>query len=270
MDEKNKSNSVPSTEYTREYFEFACDGYEEFSLHKGSVIPKRLSIPIDLANIKVGNSVLDIGCGRGEILLQSINSGAMGIGVDYSVAAVKITQQNLKSLPTKYQNSFIVNICDAMHLPLKSESIDIVFMLDVVEHLYPEELENTYSEVWRVLKHGGKLIIHTMPNIWYYKYIYPLFRMIQKSRGIDLPTNPRDRWPFIHVHVNEQSPMSLYKSLRHNGFKSKVWLESTQNYDKYNVNNVMKSLMKILSNTIGFNYLFCNDIFALATKQKRE
>lgn len=268
-DNKNRIEGVPSNEYSQEYYRSACDGSDEFNQFKGLVLPKRLSIPIELADIKAGQKVLDIGCGRGEILLHSMISGAYSIGIDYSPDAIRIADQNLRSIYGDNRSTFNFSLSDAKHLPLKSGSIDIVFMLDVVEHLYQKELQLVYAEIWRVLKNNGRLIIHTMPNLWYYRFVYPIFRMLQKFRGINLPINPRDRWQFIHVHVNEQSPFSLYKLLARQGFKTKVWLKSTQNYDLYNVSKIMKLGMKLLSNTVGFNYLFCNDIFAIAIKDEQ-
>lgn len=268
FDNHELPKSVPSKEYPQEYYEYACDGSDEFIQYKGFVLPRRLMIPFELADIKKGQNILDIGCGRGEILLHSMIAGAYSIGIDYSPAAIKIAYQNLRSISNDKRSTYNFSLSDAKYLPLKSESIDVVFMLDVVEHLYHEELQLAYAEVWRVLKRNGKLIIHTMPNTWYYRYVYPIFRIVQKIRGINLPTDPRERWRFIHVHVNEQSPLSLYKSLVSQRFKTKVWLKSTQNYDSYHVSKIMKVGMKFLANTVGFNYVFCNDIFALAIKDK--
>ncbi len=267
MKKKSPSiKSIPASEYTSEYYQSSCDGYLEFNESKGQVIPIRLIIPLEIAGIKPGDRILDIGCGRGEILYHSAMAGATAFGFDYSPAAVKITIDNLQKNAPDLQMNILINIGDAQHIPFKSNSIDIVFMLDVVEHLTTAELSKAYQEVWRVMKTGGRLIIHTMPNLWYYRYIYPMYRIVQKLRGIMLPKNPRDRWPFIHVHVNEQTPISLYRGLRKIGFDTRVWLTSTQTYEKYQVNNAMRLGMEFFTKSFPFRYFFCNDIFAVATK----
>ena len=103
-------------------------------------------------------------------------------------------------------------------------------MLDVVEHLHPHELARVLDEVHRVLRPGGQLIAHTMPNLWYYRWGYPLYRVVQRLRGQHLPTNPRERWSYSEVHVNEQTPLSLYRVLRQSNFATRFWLRSTQTY----------------------------------------
>jgi len=258
---------VSSKEYTRDYYQKACDGSREFEINKGLILPRRLSIPFEAANLEIGDCVIDLGCGRGEVLIHTASKGAYPIGFDYSSEAVTIASQNIKNISLNGKENIQISMADAKNIPIKSDSIDVVFMLDIVEHLYPNELHITLDEVRRVLKVGGKLVIHTMPNIWYYRYIYPIYRMIQKLRRLDLPINPRDRWDYIHVHVNEQSPISLYKALKLHGFKTKVWLTSTQDYHSYDASKIMKIGMNLLSNTKGINYLFCNDIFGLAIKQ---
>jgi predicted SAM-dependent methyltransferase len=138
-------------------------------------------------------------------------------------------------------------------------------MLDVVEHLHPHELDTVLGEVIRILRTGGRLIVHTMPNLWYYRYGYPLYRMMQYLRGQSLPVDPRDRWPYAHVHVNEQDPKRLGRTLTLAGFRSRVWLRTTQSY-AYEKNRFVRMGMEILTRWVPFRWLFCNDIFAIGTK----
>ena len=72
--------SVPAEAYTKEYYKSCCQGYEEFKLSKGELLPLRLSIPLKLAQIKAGMRVVDIGCGRGEIVIHCARLG-QGYGV---------------------------------------------------------------------------------------------------------------------------------------------------------------------------------------------
>ncbi len=58
------------------------------------------------------------------------------------------------------------------------------------------------------------MIIHTMPNTWYYKIGYPLFRFVQRLRGKHLPADPRERWGYREVHVNEQNLILLSRELQ--------------------------------------------------------
>jgi len=267
---KTNSNPVSSKEYSEEYFMEACQGFQEFERYKGLVLPRRLLIPFELANITNNKKILDLGSGRGEIVIQSRIRGSFVVGVDYSVAALKLARKNILNQFSYKQNRWIDLIqANSSNLPLKSEYFDIVFMLDVVEHLIPEELDCTMQEVYRLLVPGGKLIIHTMPNLDYYNYGYKLFRLFQLVRGINLPKNPRKRWEFSHVHVNEQTPRSLRNQLMKIGFNSTVWLQSVSETSP-SENSVIEKIMGILTRMHPFKHIFCNDIMAIGEKPIKE
>ena len=268
MSEKDPSPapSIPSETYTREYYETCCQGHEEFSDSGGKRLPLRLSIPLELAGVQAGMQVIDIGCGRGEILLHCAQRGARSWGLDYAREAVVLTRELLGASAGALERDLIgVQQANAAQLPFASERADLVFMLDVVEHLYPDELKAALDEAWRILRPGGRLVVHTMPNLWYYRFGYPVYQMLQRLRGERLPADPRLRWSFRHVHVNEQTPASLRRALKASRFQARVWLASTQSYD-YEANPLVRRGMVLLTHARPFKWAFCNDIFAIGTK----
>jgi ubiquinone/menaquinone biosynthesis C-methylase UbiE len=172
--------SVPPEIYNREYFLTECEGHEEFMITHGRVLIPRLRVALELAKVKARTKVLDIGCGRGEVTFHCAYLGAEAHGINYSAAALQIANSiraELIDIPTKDVHLYQANACS---LPFANRSFDIVFMLDIVEHLYPKELNQTLQEAHRVLKENGKLIVHTMPNIWYYRLGYPFYRFLQR------------------------------------------------------------------------------------------
>jgi cyclopropane fatty-acyl-phospholipid synthase-like methyltransferase len=258
--------SLPSSEYSREYYTTGCQGYREFQQTLGEQLPARLSLPLALADIHPGMRVLDVGCGRGEITLHCARRGAQVWGMDYAREAVVLARDALTNVAQPDETGrLLVLQSNARTLPLSTGSMDIAFMLDVVEHLYPHELEQALREVWRVLRPGGRLVVHTMPNLWYYHWGYPLFRAAQRLRGHQLPANPRERWPFHHVHVNEQTPVSLGRTLGACGYRARVWLRSTQDYREES-NPLARRVMKFLVTVYPLRWIFCNDIFAIGVK----
>lgn len=258
---------IPPSDYTRDYYLTSCQGHEEFISTYGRKLPLRLKLPYDLAAIRSGMRIVDIGCGRGEIIMHCAMDGALAWGLDYSWDAVNLSKEILSTLPEPgMSGKFWIQQADAKHLPLKSGSTDVVFMLDVVEHLLPDELIETLSEVKRILKPEGRLIIHTMPNLWYYRFGYPLYRSIQRLRGDRLPVDPRRRWTYSHVHINEQTPRKLQKTLVTAGFHAKVWLQSTVSY-AYETSPLVRYGMEFLTRVYPFKLIFCNDIFAVGIKR---
>jgi len=264
---KAVSRSVPPEIYSQEYFLTECEGHEEFVATHGQVLPLRLQAALELAGVTKGKRVLDIGCGRGEVVFHCAYLGAEAHGLDFSVAALQIAAAARSELIGAPAGNARLYQANALSLPFADSTFDLAFMLDIVEHLYPQELNRALQEAYRVLKDGGKLIIHTMPNIWYYRLGYPLYRLLQRARGQALPADPRERWHFVqHVHVNEQGPWRLRKALQLAGFRAKVWLEPIRSYN-YERNAIMRFLMNIGTRLPPFKWIFCNDIFAIAEKR---
>lgn len=147
--------SVPDDDSTKDYYESTCEGYLEFQETLGEKLPRRLQIPLELAKVQPGELSLDIGCGRGEILLHCVLAGSWVWGLDYAPEALKLARQAIvKNLSIELNQRVALQRCSAIELPFADCSVDLVFMLDVVEHLPLHELEKSLEEVWRVLKPG--------------------------------------------------------------------------------------------------------------------
>src|SRR3954469_15115857 len=81
LEKQDTRDSVPSTLYTQEYFLTACEGYDEFIASEGEHLSRRLNAAFALANVEHGMKVLDVGCGRGEILRHCAQLGADAYGI---------------------------------------------------------------------------------------------------------------------------------------------------------------------------------------------
>jgi ubiquinone/menaquinone biosynthesis C-methylase UbiE len=264
--ETKQANSIPSADYTRDYYLTSCQGHEEFISSKGKVLPLRLSLPLELAELTQGMRVIDVGCGRGEIVIHSAFNELYAWGIDYAYQALKLAKEAVNEFThQEIREKIGLQQAEAAYLPFSNESADVIFMLDVVEHLLPAELSQALTEVWRVLRPGGRVVIHTMPNLWYYRIGYPIYRFMQAIRGEKLPADPRQRWEYSHVHVNEQTPGNLKSALRDSRFETRVWLQSTVSYE-YEKNYFIRRGMEFVTRTPPFRTVFCNDIFAIGVK----
>jgi ubiquinone/menaquinone biosynthesis C-methylase UbiE len=232
---KRNSGSVPSRLYDEEYFLHACEGHEEFRESAGHYLSQRLSEALSVAGIAAGMAVLDVGCGRGEILSKTAQMGVRAIGIDYAETAVQFSRDLVKQDET-FEHPVGVYQASALYLPFEANSFDRVLMLDIVEHLYPEELSVALDEAFRVLRPGGRLVIHTAPNKWYDQYAYPMVRRVRiwMGQGNGYPKNPREIIPQnVHVHVNEQSAFSLWRGLRQHRFTNvRAWLNTPPQHRK--------------------------------------
>ena len=260
--------SLPSSLYTEEYFRTACEGYDEFNSSEGEHLSRRLAAAFALAEITPGMKILDVGCGRGEILRHCAKLGADAFGIDYAEVAVTMSQGVIETLDGVTPGRTGVAQADAKVLPFPSSSFDRVLMFDVVEHLYPWELHQAMREVHRVLRPDGRFIIHTAPNVWYDRYAYPVVRLVRTAlgQGANYPKDPRQFGVAVnqHVHVNEQSLWSMQQALKQAGFKGKVWLDSPpQNRDE---SSLMALLRRAAFDLPPFRWFFEREVFAVAAK----
>ncbi len=258
-----KHPSLSPDLYTEEYFRGACEGFHEFNETRGERLSRRLQAAFALAEIIPGMRVLDVGCGRGEILRHCTRLGAHACGVDYAPAAVSIAREG-SGENTVTENP--VSRADAKALPLPDEEFDRVLLFDVVEHLFPWELQQALLEARRVMKPDGLLAVHTAPNAWYDRYAYPFVRLfrILCGQGAAYPANPRalNVAANVDVHVNEQSAFSLWLTLRRAGFRGRVWLQSPPQ------NRIEPGLLTALRNVFfalpPFRWFFQREVFAVA------
>jgi ubiquinone/menaquinone biosynthesis C-methylase UbiE len=266
----NQSKSLPSTLYTEEYFLTACEGYDEFLAFEGLQLSRRLEEAFAVAETVAGMRILDVGCGRGEIIRRCMDLGIDAFGIDYAEVATLMTRDVIlsESEDARADQDAAGGVCrsDAKRLPFPSNCFDRVLMFDVVEHLYPWELEQALREARRVLKQNGRLIVHTAPNRWYDAYAYPWVRRFRTLMGQgDLyPVDPRAITPVNqNVHVNEQDMLSMRRILKQAGFKNvHVWLDSPPQDRQEDA--VLAALRRVAFGVPPFRWFFERELFAVA------
>ena len=250
--------------YDEAYFLGSCEGYVEFIAGEGAHLSRRLSQAFEVAEVSSGMQVLDIGCGRGEILRHCARLGAQAYGVDYAPVALRM-ERGLVAAGEETQGVEGIYQANAKWLPFPAASFDRVLMFDLVEHLHPWELDQALGEARRVLRPDGRLIIHTAPNVWYDQYAYPLVRLVRKlmGQGTNYPKDPRAIIPAnLDVHVNEQSITSLRRVLRKAGFCAHVWLDTPP--QSRAEGPLLAAARYILFNWPPFCWFFEREVFAVA------
>ena len=250
--------------YDEAYFLGACEGYTEFIASEGAHLSRRLSEAFEVAEVAPGMRVLDVGCGRGEILRHCAGLGARAYGVDYAPVAARMAR-SLAKAGEEAQDETGVYQADAKGLPFPTAFFDRVLMFDLVEHLHPWELNQALAEARRVLRPDGRLIIHTAPNIWYDRYAYSLVRLVRTlmGQGARYPKDPRAIIPAnLDVHVNEQSALNLWWVLRRAGFSARVWLDTPPQNRREGW--MFRAARHVLFNWPPFCWFFEREVFAVA------
>ena len=88
-------------------------------------------------------------------------------------------------------------------LGMEDGSADCAVLSEVIEHINPYYVNHTLSEINRILKVGGKLII-TTPNI------ASFFKRLKLLTG---------KTPIYRLHVREYTKHEVEELLRNSGFK---------------------------------------------------
>jgi ubiquinone/menaquinone biosynthesis C-methylase UbiE len=171
--------------------------------------------------LQPGQTLVDIGTGRGELLAVAAQAGVEAVGIEYSEAAIALAQQTLAA--HGIEAGATVLLADARSMPVADASADAATMLDVVEHLTPGELDAALAEARRILRPGGRLYIHTFPNRSVYEITYRLQRLARRARRRNWPADPRVDYERT-MHVNEQTVTSLRRALDVHFGDVRVWL----------------------------------------------
>ncbi|MBA7506818.1 Arsenite methyltransferase [subsurface metagenome] len=112
--------------------------------------------PTALADLKKGETVLDLGAGAGiDVFLAANKVGSEGhvIGIDMSEEMVKRANETAKN---RYKNVEF-RLGEIENLPLEDNSVDVIISNCVI-NLSPDKLR-TYQEAYRVLRPGGRILI---------------------------------------------------------------------------------------------------------------
>jgi ubiquinone/menaquinone biosynthesis C-methylase UbiE len=142
-----------------------------------------------------GDRCLEIGCGGGVLLERVLTAGAGSVaGLDHSPDMLALSmKRNAEALATE---RLALKLGDASSIPWADQSFDAVFTANMF--FYVEDPAAVLDEVFRVLRPGGRLVIHTAPG--------PLPRPSLKKWWVLIPMISA-----MNVHTDEEMA-DLYKN----------------------------------------------------------
>lgn len=152
-------------------------------------------------SVKRASKIIDIGSGLGygiHFLDRTLTSD-LSIGVDIDAGAVKYSQKRYGG------KSRCFVLCDAMYLPFKGKSFDLITCFETIEHT--RSPSKVLQEIHRTLRERGKLIVSTPNNM--------LVRLLSKKNK---PMNPFHQVEFSFSEFKELLSEEGFSVLRSVGF----------------------------------------------------
>lgn len=156
--------------YSCGYFESEADTLNQAQKNKINYILKKL-------NLIEGQSLLDIGCGWGELIIEAAKQ--------YKVSAIGVTlsSEQLQKANEKIKAEGLENLVQVKLLDyreLKNMSFDRIVSIGMLEHVGKANLAEYFQIVNSLLKEKGLSLVHCITgvneggtNTWIDKYIFP-------------------------------------------------------------------------------------------------
>jgi len=133
--------------------------------------------------------ILDVGCGEGVLVEEYRKRG-------YDISGVDLN----------YESEY-VSLGNVLNLQYPDDSFDVILMLDIFEHLRLEDQSKALSEIKRVLRPKGNLLI-SIPNL---AHLYCRFRLFFQGRLFRTGSEPD--------HQGERPMKENVRLLRDAGFR---------------------------------------------------
>jgi ubiquinone/menaquinone biosynthesis C-methylase UbiE len=211
---------IPQEAYGRDFFLSPfLEGYEAYQQGGLSVVKAR---QLEMLALDGRSTFLEVGYGRGELLLHCARKGAKVAGVDYAVEAHRLARETLREHP-----EVDLRVADGRRLPFGSNTFDRVFSGDVIEHMCFEDGVEMLREMYRVTRPGGLILVHTTPNTVFTRWVYPLVRPLLLAinlagvKNIDAHLGIMRRF-----HIDEYNFFTLRRAARRAGLAgARVWID---------------------------------------------
>ena len=159
-----------SMTYSCGYFKNENDTLNEAQKNKVEYILKKL-------NLKEGETLLDIGCGWGELILQAAKK--------YKVKAMGVTlsSQQFEKVKERIKDENLSDFAEVQlidYREIKNRKFDKIVSVGMLEHVGKHHLKEYFSSINELLNDKGVSLVHSITNIdeggtnsWMNKYIFP-------------------------------------------------------------------------------------------------
>jgi SAM-dependent methyltransferase len=155
-------NSYHNVEWTPERIERFWNHYSTNAAARGTYFSSQFGsaiVRLVRRRVRLTGTLVDQGCGRGDLIEVFLRQGFPCKAIDSSAQAVDRVRERFARHPVFRGGS--VGPLDS--IPLLDGEAGAVFLIEVLEHLSPDDAARAFAELRRVIQPGGHLIV-TVPN----------------------------------------------------------------------------------------------------------
>jgi ubiquinone/menaquinone biosynthesis C-methylase UbiE len=116
---------------------------------------------IEIADIKDGESILEVAVGTGLVFKEILKRNPSGINKGTDISPTMLSRAD-KRLGESNNSNYKLELGNAYNLPFKDNSFDLVVNNFMIDLLPEEDFKIILSEFFRVLKPSGRAVISTM------------------------------------------------------------------------------------------------------------
>ena len=144
---------------------------------------------LELSKIKDGLTILDVAVGTGNLFNRILkrNPSGFNIGIDISKGMLTKAKSKLSKQPSQ---NYSLEIGSAFDIKMDNHTIDILFNNYMFDLIPFNQMGSIINEFFRVLKHGGKLVLVNMTKAerfgaGVYERIYRIYPLVMGGcRGV--------------------------------------------------------------------------------------
>lgn len=131
-----------------------------------------------LFHLNRGKTLLDFGCGAGELLVYYAPEYEKLVGADFSASMLEEADKRIRE--RKYENINLILADDKTVWEKLDSSFDRITAAGVIQYLTDEEVDNFISNASKHLNKGGKIVLFDILN----PHLYPLWKIGLFSRDV--------------------------------------------------------------------------------------
>jgi 2-polyprenyl-3-methyl-5-hydroxy-6-metoxy-1,4-benzoquinol methylase len=144
-------------EQTLNYFKSKADDWQKKAVDQTySIVENRHQAVFQtLKKYQEGSSLLDIGCGTGQLCIEASNKGWRATGIDFAQEMIDICIANNKY--AKGEAKF--ECASVFDYSVTQSSVDVISAQGFIEYISLDQLDEFFDFAQRTLKHGGSLAL---------------------------------------------------------------------------------------------------------------